>query len=198
MSPKSSLNRRRLILLSVVMILLVIAVIYSAGSLNIAWPTAGRISRLQQEVKQLHQQHAQLKVRRQKLEQTLRDTMVLSDRFWKTHGNVRPMNRIQTKISQLGRLNSVRFSKLGQPRITELNDNIEAVDIHFISSKTSIHALSRFLREIETHRPQLEWHDLTIRPNSAKSPTSIIVSGHLRAYVLTAASTKVITSKVKR
>ena len=126
----------------------------SFGGLQI--PTRGVIEHEKQKIKQLHARLANLRKAEGKFEEELQDLTTLTQDFWPSKGKTLT-NQVQQKIERLGRKSGITLKKVGAPKVIEVTDNIEAIDVT-VSSTTSMKDLAKFLKEIENHHPRANGH----------------------------------------
>lgn len=151
------------------------------GEVNL--PTRARIREQRKNLRH-QQQKLQDFIALQNTRETLREEVAqLALGYWRADSKKPPTTEIQSKIERLGNQTGVRLNRVGAPKIVEISDNLVAVEVQ-ISSATSIRKFARFCRELENHRPRLVWEYCSIRPNRQKDPTGILLSGRVRAYVL--------------
>ena len=160
---------------------------------GIALPTKKRINTERLKIKQQLRELSNLEGIKEKRGENRGRVQRLTQDFWQSTGKTMT-NQVQLKIERLGRKTGVNLKNVGAPKLIEISDNINAVDVT-VSSTTSIKEFSKFLREIENHHPKLIWNNCVIRPNRMKAPTAINVSGKIRAYVLAQAASDYLEEK---
>ena len=175
-------SRRQKILALIVLILIVGNGIRFLRFDNIVLPTQSRIDREQQTIKQTRTVLSNLNKEKDKRRENKERLRSLTKDFWSTTEKA-ATNQVQLKIERLGRKTGITLKNVGAPKLIELSDNVNAVDVT-VSSTTSIKEFSKFLREIQNHNPKLIWNNCVIRPNRMKSPTAINISGKIRAFIL--------------
>ena len=186
MSWIRQLSRRHKVSVFIVLLLIVANGFRFLRFDNFVVPTKKGVDREQQKIKQLKRTLENLETAKKKREENKKRVQSLTQDFWPSTGKT-TTNQVQLKIERLGRKTGVNLKNVGAPKLVEISDNINAVDVT-VSSTTSIKEFSKFLREIENHHPKLIWNNCVIRPNRMKSPTAINVSGKIRAYILAQAA----------
>ena len=190
------LTKRQKLYVAIVFLLLALnfGKFLSFNSLKI--PTKGKIQDEKQKIIRLQAQLSNLKKAGNKRDEELERLASLTKDFWPSSGKA-VTNKIQQKIERLGRKSGVTLKKVGAPKIAEITDNIEAIDIT-VSSTTKMKDLAKFLKEIENHHPKLIWNNCVIRPNRTKSPTAVNISGKVRAYILSKTASEFMNSEAQK
>ncbi len=149
---------------------------------NVVVPTSKLIKDQKHKIKLLKAELVNIEKLIEKRKEKKEKLGRMSSQYWQSTDKL-PTNEIQQKIERIGKKNGVILNKVGAPKITDVSDNIQAIDIT-ISSTTSIKNVSDFLQDIENEHPLLIWHNCVIRPNRTKDPTLVSISGKVRAYIL--------------
>ena len=182
MAAKRSLTRRQKAYWLIIIVLLMCYVLNFSDFDGVVLPTGNRINDQKKKIKQLNAELLNLEKLVEKRHEKKLEIKGMSEDFWFSTDKV-PTNVIQQRIERIGKKTGVTLNKVGAPKIVDISENIQAVDIT-ISSTTSIKNISDFLREIENNRPVLVWNNCIIRPNRTKEPTAVNLAGKLRAYVM--------------
>ena len=182
MSLTTKFSKRQITYGVIIGVILVAYVFRFISFGEVVIPTRGRIDGEYQRIKKLRAQLNNLNKAAGKNKEARERIADLTSSYWRKNGKSLT-NQIQLKIERIGRKAGLTLKKVGAPKVSELSDNVEAIDVT-VSSSASIKELSRFLEEIDKHEPKLVWYTCVVRPNRTKNPTAVNISGRLRAYVL--------------
>ena len=157
-------------------------------------PTKGRIQQLEQSLKS---KQSDLAVQ-QKMNDDWRNNLNLiqknSSMFWtRKKPNIPLEQEVSEEFKDILRIASVNLRRQTAKIIKNQNSQyVQEVEIEIQMADSSMKEFARLLREVAAHRRKLVWTYCKIDAENPNAPTTIKVTGRLKAYLLTEDASRIL------
>lgn len=190
MALLNKMSGRQKLEVAVAILLVVLVVVFRGNVPTDELPTAENIDSRVEECRKLQEDIAELRQRRQIYEDELAELRRQARPFWPA-GNRAPGVQVQSELEQLARQARVTIQTISGLRESKLTENVRSVELT-IRMNAPMREVSMLLKELRKARHPLHWASCSIRPDNPREPKGVVLTGKIRAFVLTAEATEFI------
>ncbi len=156
-------------------------------------PLRRNIQKLEQELEERRTELAELKAGRKARLDAITRMRRKAQPFWLTETQ-NPLVQVPTEFTKLARLAQVTVQRPGDPRKTKVLDMTHVSQIEFsVRATASMREISRLLAEVEQSQHKFYWGVCQIRPDNRRTPQQAVMTGRIRALVLSPEASKFIS-----
>lgn len=175
-------KRKRVLLLLVVVLVAVVGAIVLLGSGVSDWPLPGNVQREEDAVRQLRDELAKLHKEQAAHERWLDTLRQKSRAIWHTKGDKLPSIEVQSELEKVAQRAQVTIQNM-TPATSKLTENITGIQLT-LRIVDSMHAVGRFLTEVDKNNPGFCWVTCTLRPDNPQAPHGVVLDGRIEALEL--------------
>jgi len=155
---------------------------------DMPWPSA--IEAQEDELVKLTKRLAALQEKQNEARQEREELQRVAEPFWRP-GVRAASSEVQSEYEKLGRRARVTIGTIGNPREEKVSDQVRSVEFA-VRITGAMRDVSRLLVEMENAHPPFYWTGCMIRPDNARDPKGISLTGKIQALVLTDEATEII------
>ena len=148
------------------------------------WPNLEKIDSAKKRLKKKQQKLQKLLNESQKIKMNHNAFIKYAKRFWIEKRDGDPRTNAQRKVEQAAKSAGLNLNTVGRVQSNKIMEGVYSMEIS-VNTKTSVEQLSKFLRAVYSANPRFYWYRLTLRPDSLRKPSAVMLSGSLRFIEIT-------------